>query len=203
MRGITKAIKTTFAPHWKFKQLQHVPRNVGGLRKRAACRRGKLLDRELSQFALTGPDASFCAETQLVIAKLNELRLTLTHTQVYVSDADWKLCTHIDLLAVDQTTGQHVVIETKRGCHYRRCSTKSGSLKFHDAHVTDCLENQHQLQALLGKMLFERTHATHSTCCLIYVNEEKCECISEPDFKVQVSPTALQAIKTFKPRTRK
>ena len=39
--GITKLIKNVFAPSWKYKLLKNIPKNVGGLKKRAAKNRGK------------------------------------------------------------------------------------------------------------------------------------------------------------------
>jgi len=197
MKGITTVIKKVFVPHFKFKKLRNVPKNVGGLRKRAACRRGKLLDKELSEFAKTGLSDLFCVETHLVIEKLTALNLKVIDTQVYVCDTELKICAYIDVLAIDQSSGQHIIIETKRGCHYRLCSTKNGVLKFHGEMVTDCMQHQHQLQALLGKMLYEKTQSVSCVCCLMYVDNTNCVNIPEEHFKVQVSQQALDAIRTF------
>ena len=143
MFGVTKVIKKTFAPQFAFKKLRKIPRNVGGLRKSAACRRGKRIEKELSDFAANGGTnmLKYCQETQLVIAKLDELHLQLLETQVYVANQSLNMCTFIDLLTFNSATQTFVIVEIKRGCHYRRCSTKNGTLRFHAPDVTDCLLN--------------------------------------------------------------
>jgi hypothetical protein len=198
MWGITKVIKRAFAPHFKFKNLQHVPRNKGGLKKRAARRRGKQIDAELEQYVLTQTTPKrTCKETHLVLAKLDEMGLKLTNAQLYVANEGLNMCAFIDLVALRTETNTPVVIEIKRGCHYKLCSTLNGSLKFHEPHVTDCLQNQHQMQALLGKMLYEKNHGK-CECCLIYVDESNCEFIPESQFVVSVSAEALQTIAKMK-----
>ncbi len=199
MLGITKLIRKTFAPHFKFKNLQKVPRNVGGLKKKAACRRGKLLDRQLSDFALNGAKASFCKETKLVIEKLEELNLEISKTQHYVSNSELKMCTFIDLVAFKKDSHMPVIIEVKRGCHYKHCSTLNGVLRFHDSTVNDSLLHQHQLQALLGKLLYEKQNPEVSCdCYLLYVDENTCEHIQQNSFNVQICAEALNAIKNVK-----
>ncbi len=199
MLGITKIIKKTFVPHFKFKNLQNVPKNVGGLKKRAACTRGKLIDRELNQFVVNGQvQSSFCTETNLILNKLNELKLKPILSQHHISNANLKMCTFIDLVAICETSCQTMIIEIKRGCHYKLCSTQNGSLRFHDPIITDCMQHQHELQALLSKMLYEIKYEEKCECCLIYVDELKCEYIPENKFAAQISKEALDAITNTK-----
>lgn len=199
MLGITKIIKKIFVPSFKFKNLQKVPKNVGGLKKRAACRRGKLIDTQLSQYLLIKNQNKFCQETNLIIEKLKELNLVLIKTQFYVTDDDLKLCTFIDLIAFDIKNQQEMIIEIKRGCHYRLCATQDGQMKFQNPGTTDCLQNQHQLQALLGKMLYQKKFQEIKTsCCLIYVDEKECQYIPEADFNVTITSESLTTIKNLK-----
>jgi hypothetical protein len=197
MIGVTKLIKKIFVPHFKFKNLRKMPRNIGGYTKRKARQQGKRVDKELSEFLAHGTNPRFCAETKHVIEKLAEKNLRLVNTQVYISNSDLNMCVYIDLIAVDQS-GTFVIIEIKRGFQYRLCSTKNGFLKFHSPGVTDCFQNQHQLQSLLGKILFEHKHHLQCTCCLIYVNEACCDYIPESDFKAQINNDALETIKNMK-----
>lgn len=192
MIGVTKIIKRVFVPGFKFKELQRMPRNVGGLKKRAARKRGQKVDDELGQFA-KGQIKTFCQETQLIVQKLTEMNIELKSSQVYVSNDD--MCAFIDLVGFDTVNKRDVVLEIKRGFNYRECCTKNGLMKFQQSSdVTDCLRNQHEMQALLGHYLYNQPDAT---CGLVYVDEKSCEFIAKQDFRTSITPEALEAIHQF------
>lgn len=203
MIGLTKLIKKVFVPDYKFKNLEKVAKNPGGLKKRAACRQGKLIDKQLTQTVSKIPNTILCKQTTLVLNKLKELNFTLTKSQVYVVNESLKLCTFIDLVALDETTQQEVIIEIKSGCHYRLCSTKNGFMKFQKEPTTNCLQNQHQLQALFGKYLYDKQFKTTTTCCLIYVNETQCDYIPLSQFHVEISNEAIETIRNLNHKKRK
>jgi hypothetical protein len=97
----------------------------------------------------------------------------------------------------DELRGVLLLVEVKSGCHYRRCCTKNGTLRFIRPAVSDSPLHQHQLQALIGKDLFLRTYPHWKNeegersveAAVVYVAASgDIELIPEPEFKVKYSP---------------
>jgi hypothetical protein len=198
MPGITKLIPQVFCPGFKFKHLLHKPQNPGGLKKRAAKRRGNRLDNELSNNIIKG-----CKETQLIRKTLDGMNLEIEETQVLAQQENIK--TFLDLIVKHKETGKKYVVELKRGCEYRRCSTKNGKLLFQNPTsysktsassptlpLSDALLYQHQLQVLIGRWLYKHDH--DYGVLLIYVNETKVELFEESDMEAKLLDSGKLAL---------
>jgi len=179
MSGITKLIPKVFAPTWRFKDLKWKPKNIGGLKKRAAKKRGNRIDSELNGEVLF---EKTCPETKLIYKVLHDMKLDIVATQMYVKQGSLK--TFLDMVVRHQETGQQYIIEIKRGCEYRRCGTQDGILRFQNKTLNDCLLHQHQMQVLIGRWLFGDENRTG--VLLIYVNETRVEVLQEYEFEVEL-----------------
>lgn len=204
MIGVTKIIKKVFVPHFKFRNLLKKPQNVGGLKKRAACKLGKLVDEQLFQISKGKlQEDQQIPETTALLQHLTNLDLSIFQSQVYVSCPKLHLCAYIDLILKNNTTQELIVAEIKTGCHYRLCCTKDGFIKYQEKDITDCMLHQHQLQALLGKTLFESQSKTPISSCLIYVNKTEIIQFNEKDFAVTLTPEAFESIQMLISKKRK
>lgn len=192
--GITKLIKTTFAPTWKYKKLLHLPKNVGGLKKRAAKTRGNRIDAELA----SGQTVKTCLETRTIRDHLTSMNMQIVKCQVSVKNAN--LMTFIDMLVRDNT-GKMFVVEVKRGAHYKKCCTQAGTLCFQRKTLSDCLLYQHQLQALIGRWL--ANEETNWGVMLIYVTDDTINIYRETDFEAELLQSGKDAIVKAATRKRK
>jgi hypothetical protein len=202
MPGITKLIPQVFCPGFKFKHLVHKPQNPGGLKKRAAKRRGNRLDNELSdnrRLSQFEDDCVIsnniiikeCKETKLIRKTLEEMNLEIEDTQVFAQEENVK--TFLDLIVKHKETGKKYVVELKRGCEYRRCGTKNGKLLFQTTlTLSDALLYQHQLQVLIGRWLYKHEH--DYGVLLIYVNETKVEVLEESDMEAKLLESGKLAL---------
>jgi hypothetical protein len=180
--GITKLIRKVFAPTWRYKALKNKPRNVGGLKKRAACRRGKRIDRELAG----NVRGKALPETQRIQNWLHANDYKILNTQVLAKKHG--LLTYLDLLVSDPQ-GRRIIIEVKRGCKYKACS--NGSLLYQrEPGLPNCLFFQHQLQVLISRWLFDET----AHVALIYVDDESLEVYYEDDFCAALTPAGKAAL---------
>jgi len=184
--GITNLIPKVFAPSWKFKKLKQIPRNTGGLKKRAAKIRGKRLDKELKN----NVTKNICPETKNVRILLDSMELDIEATQVLAQRKDLK--TFLDMIVIHRETHKKFIVELKRGCKYRRCATSDGKLLHQTSNLTDCLLYQHQLQTLIGRWL--AGHEYDYGVLLIYVNEEEIEMFQECDFVAELSELGKQSL---------
>jgi hypothetical protein len=185
--GITKLIPRVFAPSYRFKSLK-VPRNPGGLKKRAAKRRGKRLDAELASDQQTRT----CAETKLIRTTLDSLQLDIVETQKMVQHQQLK--TFLDLVVKHRITNKSFVVEIKRGCHYRRCATPTGKLLHQTSVLSDCLLYHHQLQALIGRWIAQQE--VNWGVILIYVDQEKVEIFKDAEFEARLTDAGKTALLT-------
>ena len=170
--GITKLINSVFAPSWKYKLLKNIPKNVGGLKKRAAKNRGKKIDSELIAFHISNKITNkMTLETKLILETFKKMNLIILDTQVMAKNNNLK--TFIDLIVQDTLTLKKYVVEIKRGCAYRECTTKNGILLHQNkSTISNCLLHQHQLQALIGRWLLKSQSESDYGLFLIYVDEQ-------------------------------
>ena len=161
-RGLTKVIKKHFVPSFKYKNMvgRDILLNKSTLSYAKARTRGKQVDAALTQYCTTGKQASDLPEVHAIVRTLTNRNLELIATQYAVAWPQARLGTQLDLVAKHKETGRIVVIEIKTGCHYRRCSTKQGTiihLGCPEKRVTDAPLHQHQLQVQLGRFLLGKT----------------------------------------------
>jgi hypothetical protein len=174
-RGITKIIRTLFAPGFTYGKLKKKPLpKATALSYRQARARGKLIDRQLTKWHLFKSLKGAKIETKLLVTYLSNQHLVPIATQLPVGCPVDRLGTCIDLVCTDTITKEIVLIEIKRGCHYRDCTTGQMLRTIVDLDgrpVNDCLLHQHMLQLLLGELLFVRTFPTRPhRCLLLYVD---------------------------------
>ncbi len=195
MPGITKLIPKVFCPSFKFKNLVKKPQNTGGLKKRAAKKRGNRLDNELSNNIIL----KTCKETRLIRECLKEMKLEIELTQVLAQEQNVK--TFLDLIVKHSESGKRYVVELKRGCEYRRCGTKNGTLLFQTSCLSDAPLYQHQLQVLIGRWLYKHEH--DYGVLLIYVNETKVEVFQESDMDTKLLNSGKVALLAAATKKRK
>jgi hypothetical protein len=188
MPGITKLIPQVFCPGFKFKNLVKKPLNPGGLKKRAAKKRGNRLDNELANNITN----KTCKETKLIRQCLEEMKLEIESTQVLAQEQNVK--TFVDLIVKHKETNKRYIVELKRGCEYRRCGTKDGKLLYQTQNniLTNALLYQHQLQVLIGRWLYKHEH--DYGVLLIYVNDTKVELFQESDMEAKLLDCGKKAI---------
>lgn len=193
MVGITEVIKKKFAPTYKYKKLISVPKNPGGLKKRAAQRRGKRLDLEIFNISKDKLQRKPCAETKNLLNKLKEMDLEIVESQKYV--ALNHLNTYIDLIVKDKSNKLYIC-EIKRGCHYRLCSTKDGKLKYQSKNLSDCPLYQHQMQTLIGRWLYQTSQKTSEPIgvLLFYIDESNIEVFTEEQFMATLTQEGCQVL---------
>lgn len=188
MVGITKLIRKLFAPQWRYRALR-VAKNPGGLKKAAAKRRGKRVDRELLLCAQGAEPKRACPETRAVLKLFAAEGYRIVGAQHKVQLG--RLTTFLDLVVSD-AEGRLFVVEIKRGCHYRNES--NGLLRFHES-TPNSLLCQHQLQCAIGRWMYEQQHsATGVGCLLIYVQDSDIDVYDEEEFEVHLGEPAKSAL---------
>ncbi len=194
-KGIHKTIQNVFAPSFHFERLLDKPKNVGGLSFKAAKKKGKQIDRELNN---NHSSTKKCSEVKSLLAELQKREFEIVGTQVTVSDESTRLATLIDMIVIQTKTNRKFIVEIKYSCLYRYCSTFQGSLKFQDSFLNDCLFHQHQLQALIGRWLYQQTFPKESDlgALLIYINTDSTiEIFDEDYFAVRMTSNTIQALR--------
>jgi hypothetical protein len=171
-RGVTTVVKRLFAPSYRYTKLKrgHCP---VGLPKRQARRRGHAIDHTLHKWA--GGQAitrSRLKEPRTLIQTFEARGWTPVCSQLVVAWPAARLATKIDLVLHDRARNKIIVVEVKSGCGYRRKS--HGVMRHIVPTVSNAPLHQHQLQVLLGRMLFARTY-THwrpvdIECVLVYIS---------------------------------
>jgi hypothetical protein len=201
-RGVTKIIRALFAPDFAYGKLKKKPPpKENALSYRQARARGKLIDRQLTKWHLFKSLKGAKIETKLLVTYLSGQHLVPISTQLAVGCPIDRLGTCIDLVCKDTTTNEIVLIEIKRGCNYRDCTTGHMMRTIIDLNghpVNDCLLHQHMLQLLLGELLFVRTfplETRHHRCILLYVDTDS---VLEYRVNIQLSKSTLSILSSTK-----
>ena len=204
-KGITKVITTVFFPTYNVRKLRgSTISNKGGLRRRQAKIRGKLVDKQLAKLTgdkmLLRPPPRACEETKQIMTFVRERGYYIEHAQYTVGYAPWRLATDIDLV-LRKVSDDHsrIVVEVKRGCLYRRHTVPHATSQHLEKVVSVSPLHVHQLQAVIGKRLLELCDTTVEIAgaWLLYVDLiHGVELIEETEFDVQwtkLSEHALEA----------
>jgi hypothetical protein len=136
-------------------------------------------------------------ETKLIVAYLSRHHLRPLATQLPVGCPIDRLGTCIDLVCSHTITNEIVLIEIKRGCNYRDCTTGHllhTILDLNGQKVNDCLLHQHMLQLLLSELLFMRTFPLETRphrCLLLYVDHTE---VLEYGLTIQLSSSTLSIL---------
>ena len=196
-RGVSKVIKHVFARTYKHAKITNRPKpNVGGLKLRQACSRGKSVDSGLTKFYTHGT-RSRLVEVNTLIKVFESLGLECVETQSVVAWPEARLATQLDLLMFNKTTKRLVVVEVKCGSVARRCATATGTL-LTMPQINDCLLHQHQLQTLLGRYLLAKTYPkvieNNVEMLLVYVQPDgSTEVFKNVDFTVRTMTDGIIA----------
>ena len=186
-RGVHKVISRHFFPSYKYSVLKKKTPNVGGLSYRNACRRGKLIDRQMSRYCSNSQKipARACHETRHIINYFLSEQYTAVAAQFPVANAAYRLGTCIDVVVTDKA-GNTILVEIKRGCQHRHLSTGGNMLNYKNNSISDALHHQHQLQIILGKQLFMKTLPQNKnvSCLILYVDDIGVTAFREDDFSV-------------------
>lgn len=190
-RGVTKVVKSVFAPDYRFTKLKR-GQCATGLPKRQAKRRGHAIDRVLEQWAHGLPThRSRLKEPKTLIQTFESHGWHPVSSQLTVAWPDARIGTRIDLVLYDSERHKIVAVEVKSGCGYRRKS--HGMLRHLFPRVSNAPLHQHQLQILLGKELLARTYPAWARadieCVLVYISPDcEVELLREESFDVQYTP---------------
>lgn len=191
-RGVTTVIKKIFASSYTYKKLRMKHVCAKGLKKNHAKRRGMLVDSIIEKWVSGQTIKCRIYEPRMLIRKFESMSWIPVASQLVVAYETARLATKIDLILYDELENILRIIEVKTGYHYRRCSTKNGTLM----HIRPVVDNsplhQHQLQALIGKWLFLKTYPQWENksveSVVVYVSTEgQIEMITEQDFQVKFS----------------
>jgi hypothetical protein len=188
-RGVTTVIQKLFASSYRYGKLQQRHKCQRGLHRRRAVRRGHIVDKVLCRWVNGQHLRCRVVEPKALINQFELLRWKPVASQLVVAWSNARIATKIDLVLYDENQQKLLIVEIKSGCHYRRCSTKNGTLNFIRPVVSDAPIHQHQLQALLGKELFLQTYPQWRDrlieSVLVYVSATSdVELITEEEFEV-------------------
>ena len=152
--GITKVIRKLYVPNFKYSKLLNRVIVKGGMRRRAAILRGKLLDKELGDFF--GPHHIPCKlkESNGISSWLINNGYTFLHSQFPVRCTHLKIQTKIDLIMCKNN--KVVLVEVKSGSASRNCKSFPLTL-IRGSNIDDCLLHQHQLQCIMSKHMYLQT----------------------------------------------
>ena len=189
-RGVTTMIKKVFSPTYSFKKLKRV-KYTRGLPKRLAKRRGHAIDRTLQTWVDGKYSKRFrLLEPKAIIQLFNTRKWEPLSSQLAVAWQDARLATRLDLVLLDTIRNQILIVEIKSGCGYRELTNDNMHHIF--PRISNSALHQHQLQVLIGHMLFKKTYPNHilsTRGVLIYVSlDGHIELIEESDFSVQYTP---------------
>jgi hypothetical protein len=199
-RGVTKVIKNVFVPGYKYQNIRGRHKCTRGLVKRKSLRRGHLVDTVLQEWANGKPLRCRIKEPKAVVSYFNQCGWVPISSQLVVAWPEARIATKLDLVLHDPILDKVIVVEIKTGCHYRRCSTSTGTIKhMGPTAISDAPLHQHQLQALIGKQLLLKTYALDQIqsveALLLYVSVDgEVEVFREPDFQVKYSDKIDQAL---------
>ena len=93
------------------------------------------------------------------------MNLSILYSQLYLCSTSLNLHTFVDLVLFNEDTKETIIVEVKRGCHYRTCSTPNGFMQYQPSPISDCMQHQHEIQALLAKLLYDYQYNTQSNVC--------------------------------------
>jgi hypothetical protein len=195
-RGVTTIIRKYFAPTYAFKKLKRVkyPR---GLPKRSAIRRGHAIDRTLQCWTEGHYSKRFrLIEPKAIIQAFEDRTWKPLSSQLAVAWPNARLATRLDLVLHDTLQNEILIVEIKSGCGYRNLA--NGKMKHILPSITNSALNQHQLQVLIGKRLFQKTYPNHTLttrCVLVYVSiDGHIDIIEESDFTVKYTESIENVI---------
>jgi len=135
-----------------------------------------------------------CKETAHIIKYLQEAAYRPIHAQFIVGSAPLRIGTKIDLICTNDQN-DIVLVEIKRGCHYRKATTGNKMIGFEK--WTDSCYHQHQLQCLMNMYLFQETipKTSRVSSLLLYVNDSNVsDAICSSDFEYTSLTSDAKAI---------
>jgi hypothetical protein len=190
-KGLHKVIQTVFFPQYKYDKLRGT-RSHGTLNFRTAKVRGKTIDKQLSQCIGLDAKVPFGAmnETKRLLEFIQTAGYYIETSQKPVGFAPWRLATELDLTLrpvnlLDQED-HRVVVEVKRGYHYRDCTVPGATSQRLIPEVVVSPRMLHELQAVLGAELLRKTDSSLPIkTMLLYVDDKQLEAVT--DFKVKFS----------------
>jgi hypothetical protein len=198
-RGVTTVIKNVFATAYTYNKLRMRHVCPKGLRKRRAVRRGHIIDNTIDRWVNGLSLKCRVKEPRMLIQLFESLAWKPIASQLVVAYPEARIATKIDIVLYDTRRDTLLIVEVKSGCHYRRCTTKDGTLQHIRPIVNDSPLHQHQLQSLIGKLLFLKTYPHWSALSVesvvVYVSTSgDTELLMESDFDVQYSSVIEKVI---------
>jgi hypothetical protein len=196
-KGLHKVIQTVFFPQYKYNKLRGTRRH-GTMTFRSAKFRGKTIDRQLSKCIGVGTQAPLGAtnETKIVLAFIHRAGYYIETSQKPVGFAPWRLATELDLTLRPVSSDQEdhrVVVEVKRGYHYRDCTVPGATSQRLVPEVPVSPRSLHELQTVLGAELLRKTDPSLPIkTMLLYVDDVELEVVT--DFQVKFSETTELAL---------
>lgn len=178
LRGIIDLLKHTFYPNYSYKKaflgpntkFSGKPKSSTGLHGKNL---GKRVDTELEKFVLDKTILGKCSnETIYLLKYLHKKGLKIINCQFPVADKQVRLCTSVDVIAID-SGGVIVLIEVKTG--YRKYKFNyTQNMKYPLTFLKDSPFSQHQLQLFITTRLF-KTSFPEKKCksLLLYVYEDE------------------------------
>lgn len=174
MKGAARLLERTFWPEYSFFR---APRSSGrsgegpppssGMSARGGRQRGARVDREVSRAAQGLRVRNAHPFTGFALEALRRSGISLVGSQVVVFEGS--IATAIDVLGQD-ARGAYCCVELKCSSNSRYASS-CGPMRGELCGRGDCLDEQHKVQCLVTRLLFEKTYGVQAHAYVLRVNE--------------------------------
>ncbi len=170
LRGLVRLLKENFWPKYSFKKaVATEPRPASrGCSARGGRARGVRVDREVQRVIDGHKLRAAHPFTRFVFSALEQLRVTAVASQVVVYDLERRLATAVDILG-RMPNGTLCVIELKCSSDHKYESA-CGRMKTPFAKVPNSLKEQHTVQCMVTRALFERTYKVKADAFILRVH---------------------------------
>jgi hypothetical protein len=183
-KGITAALKRVFWSDYRFAKAQTLDAvGVGNspfMKGPTASRRGTLVDKQVSSLIEGRPVVGkIHAFTGLAFRAMREANLRPVASQVVVFDESRRLATAVDILCVN-ARAQNVIVELKCSSDFKYTAA-TGPMKHEFAQLSNSLANQHIVQTLVTRELFQRTYGDKDAlACILKISQRGASWVHVP-----------------------
>lgn len=189
LKGLAKLLGATYWPSYSFRRAARTPAAPGthGVSARQGRARGTRVDREVGRMVSGQHVSAPHRLTTFAMGTLQRAGIRPVASQVVVY---WDgIATAVDILG-ECHDGVYAVVELKCSSD-ARYESPCGPMRAPMSARGDSLAQQHAVQALATRVLFEKTYGTQARAFVLRVNEGGANC-GEPRTRPAVLQDALQ-----------
>lgn len=190
-RGVTAALRLAYWSDYCFKTAKTDGTEGTGnnryVKGPTASKRGSLVDQQIDRIIQGKPlDGKPHAFTVLAFKAFRAAALQPVASQVVVFDQERRLATAVDILCVNSER-QHVVVELKCSSNFKYHAF-SGPMKHEFSTLRNSIANQHAVQTLVTRALFERTYGAKAVAAVLKINQLGASWIPVPRPQLAMTP---------------